>query len=346
MAQTFFEFLASLPLDQIFFFTCWVLVLVFPFVIVALWVKKRVKVGKIDTYQFSVYYFILLIFLYWGLIYLWGDENTNRFFVQTLGAWVGVIVFCVIFNRVSEPVRKTWVLELEIETFNVNIKSCHTYTDNRGRTCIIIYDEEGEEPLSEFFKRLFGKRVYLDKTEASFQFTESHVNEALICTSASWQICIELPDGRLIDYEEYEPYMDQLTKMFGKLKKRSVFRVIPVPTLKYNQMTFLMHFRNYMAINKDLAKMFHENMKLRKNIWIVARALVKEFAVMLQQALMGNTTIEDVLNEMEEDWKDEESETPQEEHPQSPVRISTSEDGEPQIEIMGKPADSYEGKYL
>lgn len=272
------EILNALTTEEKLWLVIWLCIQILPFVYGAIRLKKRMKVGQIDIYAFIVIYFFVLAIVYFCLLTFIGESSTNRFFIDYSGVFIGAILFFGIYNNITENVKKTWIIEFQLAEFNLNINYCFTYA-YRNKTCIIQYNEEMREPFKDFFKRLLGRRIYLKKGTSYIRFTESFVNECILCTE--WR----------------EGYAN--INIGGEIKRRHVVVIKPIQTVKYSQIEFLVHFDNYKKINEDFAELFSENMKIRRNVYVIGRELGKQFAEMLEEALFGNLTVQKVLESLE-----------------------------------------------
>ncbi|MHA1267318.1 MAG: hypothetical protein ACTSRS_18920 [Candidatus Helarchaeota archaeon] len=308
-----FDIINNLTLEERFWLIFITLISVIPFIAFAIVIKRRIRVGKIDLHAFTMYFFFLLVILY-VILDACGVDVANLY-VNCMGIFTGIILMIVIFNKTSEGVRKTFIIELQLSETNANVNYCYTY-NHAGYLCVIKLDSEGHESFWDMLKRIWGKRTYFICEGAKFEFTEHHINLLYFCT-----------EWRRLKAPLY---------INGKQKTVDIIYVIPIPTTRFSQLEFLVNFQSFDEVINELNNEKIAKMRLEAKIYTIASELFKGWAIETEKAQWGDDkpTLQEILAELAK---------PRLERKQEPVQVSEVEsEVEEEEEEIVKTWDNYE----
>lgn len=278
----FIEIWNSLSPQDKLFLLVWFLISTMPFLAAAIKLKKRVKVARIDMHAFVLYYSLTLITLFW-LINIWWDPSAV--FADLAGVFIGIVLMFIVFNKISEGVKKAFILQLTIEDINIDVNLCYIY-EYAGYRCIIQLDNWGHEAFSALWDRLIhNKRTFLLSEGAHFEFKEHKVNVALFCTSWDWAD-IDLPIN-------------------GKAQTCHTLTIVPIPATEYSLIDFLAKFKSFKKYVRKIADQNKENIELRANIYLLAGKLFKKWVLTTEKNLYGEDvqTLDDLIEEFNQEFE-------------------------------------------
>jgi len=278
----FLEIWNSLSPQDKLFLLVWFLISTMPFLAAAIKLKKRVKVARIDMHAFVLYYSFALIALFY-LINIWWDPSAV--FADLAGVFVGIVLMFIVFNKISEGVKKAYLIQLIIEEIDVTVNLCYIY-EYAGYRCIIQLDSEGHEAFGALWNRLVhNERTYLLEEGAHFEFTEHKVNVCLFCTSWDWA---------------YGPL-----DIYGKKQICHTLTVAPIPATEYSLIDFLAKFKSFKKYVRKIADQNKENIELRANIYLLAGKLFKKWVLTTEKNLYGEDvqTLDDLIEEFNQEFE-------------------------------------------
>lgn len=268
--MTIFDFLTNLSAEEYLWMLLWALLSFLPFIMFALGVKKRIKVGKIDIHVITTWLLIFLACLFALLNWQIGTQETIRTLLSLSGIFIGFLLMIVIFNRTSEGIRKAFLIEIQIEKFNLNINYCYIY-EYSGHQAVIDLNNEGHESFWKMLKRLFGKRVFLECKGAQFEFREHFVNLCYLCLV--WK---------------------RTTKTLavnGKEVECEVIVVTPIPTTRFSQLEFLVNFTSFSELQDRLMESETKRMEMEADMFTMALDLQKSWAEIFDKAQFGGNRL-------------------------------------------------------
>lgn len=296
---------------------------VLPFIAVAVWFKRSLKVGRLDTHGLMLFLGIFLVGFYFiGGAYMGEDLINDIFFgiPNVFALFIGASLFGFIFNRITGDAKKTYIIEIQMEEMNFNLKYVYTYEQD-GLLHIIHYNEEMHESFGQMLRRLRHRDEVIIPIGHNFEWTANQIFRLFICTE----------------------YVTQVRPMEinGKVRKLTITYIKPIPAVEFSQIDFLVRFRDWNAMHERLVAMHEENSTLRMDVFFIAKVLVKKYISKLNEALVGaGMTIDQVLEkysrvkpqvqpklstkpfyETEEEGDEEYEEEGEEEFPYSPEEL-------------------------
>ena len=280
--MSFFDLWNSLSPQDKFFLLIWFLISTMPFLAAAIKLKKRVKVARIDMYAFVMFYAVGIFALYY-VISIWWDPSVV--FADLAGVLIGIVLMFVVFNKISEGVKKAYILQLTIEDVNCDVNMCYIY-EYAGYRCIIQLDSEGHESFGALWNRLIhNSRLYLIEEGAHFEFTEHKVNVCIFCTAWEWA--------------------DAPLPINGKAQMCHTLTVVPIPATEYSLVEFLAKFKSFKKYVKKIADQNKENIELRANIYLIAGKLFKRWVLVTEKNLYGEDveSIDDLIEEFNKEFE-------------------------------------------
>lgn len=259
----------------------WFLASTMPFLGLTIKLKKRVKVARIDIYAFLFWYFIILVLSYFSINAVY---DAALLFAYLSGPLIGVALMFIIFNKISEGIKKAWIIILKIEEVDTEVNLCYIY-DYAGERALIRLNSEGHEEFGAMWNRFYhNTHIFLKSEGAHFEFTEHKVNVAIFCTEWDW-------------YEE-EMEVD------GKLKICKVLYVAPISATQYSLMAFLTKFKDFKQYVRKIAALTQENISLRSKIYLLAGKMFKKWVVKTEKAYYGEEaeTTDDLIEEFNKEF--------------------------------------------
>lgn len=264
------QFLTSLSAEEYFWMLLWALLSFLPFIAFALGVKKKIKVGKIDIHVITTWLLIFLACLFALLNARIGTNETIRTLLSLSGIFIGFLLMIVIFNRTSEGIRKAFLVEIQIEKFNLNINYCYIY-EYSGHQAVIDLNNEGHESFWKMLKRLFGKRVFLECKGAQFEFREHFVNLCYLCLV--WK------------------HTRKTLEINSKEVECEVIVVTPIPTTRFSQLEFLVNFTSFSELQDRLMESETKRMEMEADMFSMALDLQKSWAEIFDKAQFGDNRL-------------------------------------------------------
>ena len=281
----FWDFWVSLSkqeqIDILIWLLLWFLLSTMPFLTAAIKLKKRVKVARIDMYAFILYFIIILVVSYF-VVNIWLDATL--IFAYVSGLLIGIILMFIVFNKISEGVRRAYIIQLSIEEIDCEVNLCYIY-EYAGERAIIRLDAEGHEDFGAMWARLIHNTHILLKTVgAHFEFTEHKVNIAIFCTEWDWA--------------------NEDMDIGGKMRNMRILYVVPIPATEYSLIDFLAKFRSFKKYVKKIADLNKENIELRANIYLLAGKVYKEWVAHTEGSIWGPSvkTTDDLIEEFNKEF--------------------------------------------
>lgn len=270
-------------IEIIIWLLIWFLISTMPFLAAAIKLKKRVKVARIDIHAFILYYIMVILLIYF-IINIWYDPTP--IFAYCSGFLIGILLMFIVFNKISEGVKRAYIIQLTIEEVNGDVNLCYIY-EYQGYRCIIRLDAEGHESFKELWDRLIhNKRIFLITEGAHFEFTEHKVNSLIFCTEWDWNNEVQL-------------------NLDGETKQVRALTVVPIPATEYSLIDFLAKFRSFKKYVKKIADLNIENIELRANVYLLAGKVYKEWVAHTEGSIWGPRvkTTDDLIEEFNKEFE-------------------------------------------
>ena len=265
--MSIWDFFELSPEKQLWALT-WIMLMTLPFIAIAILLRKKIKVGKINIEGFLLYYGVFLIIL--SLILDAFHIDFLLVFGRFGGIFIGIILMFVVFNKVSEGVLKTFIITFTIEERDLIVEFCYVY-EYYGHRCKITLDPEGHESFWSFIRRLLGKRTFLRCEGAQWEWTERKVNLAYLCTT----------------YEHTNDYLD----INGKQVWSHIIDVVPIPATELSVIQFLFKYKSFQILTKKLATSQEEKMRLETDIYSLAFDLYTTWANETEKGQWGENRL-------------------------------------------------------
>lgn len=241
--------------------------------------KQFMKVGEIDYYQFIFLYgFAYIIIFYFILPIIFGITDSGPIVINLLGIFIGIPFGVLFFNVHNPEATLNFFLEIEMETRNVNLHSAYIY-EKEDKLFIIEYDVFEKEAMTDFLKRMFGYKIEVIFTRpVNLIFSEHYKNR--------FYFVLKIEAKKLISWEYWEDENGKkyrtARKILGYIRKQSAKFVTPVKAQTYNEIDFLIHFRNYEEMNEKYTELYMKYIKLEKNVETKAIEYAKEMIELLE----------------------------------------------------------------
>lgn len=239
-------------LDWLIFIGIAILMLL-PWIVAAVKIKQRVKVGKIDTEGIAM---PILIFLVPATMLFWGVIPVPLTLIYICIA--GFVLFGVIFNHLPGAGKLTEIWQLDLDHRNVYRKQYYTY-ESGGYTCIvdINIEEEREESIIDLFKRLWGKVHLLIPVKENYSFRINKKHDLFICED-------------IITWNKYPIWYQ------GEERELKITFFIPVATGELNPMEFVTKFVTWKESRQRIAALLKQVNELEMDVHFLAKEESRE----------------------------------------------------------------------